>query len=63
MSKRTSPKQNARVRTLKRWANPTNRPAIGYGGHNPNCTRNRNVERFDKRKSLIKQMGIADHEE
>lgn len=66
MSRRIKPKKNASVRTLKRWADPMNREVIDkreVGGHNPDCTRGRNPNRFDRRKALIKSMGIDIHEQ
>ena len=57
MSKRVGqPRGNASNRTLRRWTNPTERTRWNTftkeweSSANPNCTRNRNIERFDKRK-------------
>lgn len=61
MSKRADkPPKHANPRTIKRWLDPANRTIIDIYTNkiipsaNPNCTRERNPERFAKRKELLK---------
>lgn len=53
------PKFHARSRTWNRWLDPQDRLRIGKDGKwessaNPNCTANRNEDRFLKRSIILK---------
>lgn len=53
----SKPKNGASARTIRRWEDPTNRTRYGIEGKlepsaNPNCTANRNINRFKRRNTV-----------